>query len=139
MSTCPCTSGKAFKACCGRYVFTNNQSVERTPAAKTPEQLMRSRFTAYALGGCGDYLLATWWPANATQLTSESLSEKTYEWVRLDVLDKGQKGNDGWVNFCAWFLDEAGNEQAMREKSSFKREQGRWYYVMGELSNSDAS
>lgn len=133
MSACPCTSGKAFNACCGRYVFTNMQEADRTPPAKTPEQLMRSRFTAYALGGHGDYLLATWWPATALQLTAESLSEKSCEWVKLDILDKGQKGDDGWVSFCAWFLDEAGNESVMRERSSFKREQGRWFYVTGEL------
>ncbi len=94
---------------------------------------MRSRFTAYALGDHGDYLLATWWPETSRQLTAESLSEKSCEWVKLDVLDKGQKGDDGWVSFCAWFLDEAGNERAMREKSSFKRKQGRWFYVAGEL------
>ncbi|MFL0809362.1 MAG: hypothetical protein K6L76_03010 [Agarilytica sp.] len=133
MSACPCTSGKMFKACCGRYVFTNQQARNGVCPAKTPEQLMRSRFTAYALGNYGEYLLATWWPATAAGLTAESLSEKTCEWVKLDVLEKNQKGNDGWVSFCAWYLDEAGNSCEMREKSSFKREQGRWFYVSGEF------
>ncbi len=134
MSACPCSNGKKFNACCGRYLFGNIQDAERIPAAKTPEQVMRSRFTAYALGDHGDYLLATWWSENAKHLTSESLSKKSCEWLRLDILDKGQKGNHAWVSFCAWFLDESGKECAMRERSTFKREQGRWFYVTGELS-----
>ncbi|WGO97002.1 YchJ family metal-binding protein [Saccharophagus degradans] len=134
MSVCPCTSGKAFNTCCGRFIFSSKADLQRKPAAKTPEQLMRSRFTAYALGNYGDYLLATWWPLTSQHLSSVELSQKSCEWVRLDILEKSQKGNDGWVSFCAWYLDENGSEQAMRERSTFKRENGRWYYVDGDVS-----
>lgn len=135
MTACPCTSGKVFNACCGRFIFAAINALPAKPAAKTPEQLMRSRFTAYALGGYGDYLLATWWPAAAQHLSSVELSQKSCEWVKLDILDKGQKGDDGWVSFSAWFLDEKGSERAMHERSRFKREQGRWYYVDGDVSS----
>ena len=80
---CICGSGKLFFKCCAPLL-------KGTHPAKTPEQLMRSRYSAYALGGYGDYLLETWFPATAKGLTVEALSLRTCEWVELEVLDKSQ-------------------------------------------------
>ncbi len=123
---CLCGSGKGFDLCCGRFLKGGEK-------AKTPEQLMRSRYCAYALGGYGEYLLATWFPATARDLNAVDLSQKHLQWCRLEVLDKSQKGDEGMVEFKAFHLDADGKEQVMHEKSSFTRVAGRWFYVGGEV------
>ena len=49
---CPCGSGRTFDECCGPFL-------SGAAAALTPEALMRSRYTAYAVGDDA-YVLATW-------------------------------------------------------------------------------
>ncbi len=44
MTQCPCGSGRALDACCGPII-------EGAPAP-SPEAMMRSRYSAYALGKC---------------------------------------------------------------------------------------
>lgn len=126
---CICGNRKAFAACCGRFLDAGQ-------VARTPEQLMRSRFSAYALGGYGEYLLATWFPATAGGLTALELSQKTTDWQRLEVLAKSQRGDEGTVEFRAWFRPSDGGErlEAMHEISEFRRLGGRWYYVGGQVS-----
>jgi SEC-C motif domain protein len=128
---CICCSNKSFDKCCGRFL-SGEQS------AKTPEQLMRSRYSAYALGSYGEYLLSTWFSATSAGLTAESLSEKSVEWVKLEVLSKSQLGDKGTVEFNAHYReDESNNNQAMHEVSVFQRSSGRWFYVGGEVSNNN--
>ncbi|HSC76536.1 MAG TPA: YchJ family metal-binding protein [Pseudomonadales bacterium] len=119
---CPCGYKKAFEQCCGRFLSGMQY-------AKTPEQLMRSRYSAYALGGYGDYLLQTWFPATARGLTAVELSERSHEWYKLDVLNKSQQGDNGEVEFKAYFYADNRELDAMRECSTFKRIKGCWYYV----------
>lgn len=102
--------------------------------AKTPEKLMRSRYSAYALGGYGVYLLSTWWPASAREHNAIQLSEKSVIWQRLDVLKKFQQGDSGVVEFKASFLNEAGDSEVIHEVSNFQRSDGRWYYVDGDVN-----
>lgn len=73
MKSCICGKLKPFAKCCGRVLSGEKD-------AKTPEQLMRSRFSAYALGGYGDYLISTWLPSSAKGLTVSELSKKTVDW-----------------------------------------------------------
>ena len=119
-------SGKPFKQCCEVFLSGN-----KTP--KTPKQLMRSRYTAYALGEYGEYLLSTWLPENTQGLTAESLSEKTLDWIKLEVLNSSQKGDEGIVEFKAYYKDEAGLEKVHHEKSIFKRIGRNWYYEKGDV------
>lgn len=123
----PGLSGKLFKQCCER--FLNGSEI-----AKTPKQLMRSRYSAYALGGYGEYLLSTWLPEYRQGLTTEALSEKTLDWVKLEILNSSQKGDDGFVEFKAYYKDEAGLEKVHHEKSTFKRTNRCWFYVKGEVN-----
>ena len=53
---CPCSSGEVYGACCGR--FLGEFAASGTLTAPAPEQLMRSRFTAFATGDAA-YLLAS--------------------------------------------------------------------------------
>tara|TARA_R110000822_G_scaffold187752_10_gene326647 strand:- start:26291 stop:26689 length:399 start_codon:yes stop_codon:yes gene_type:complete len=127
-NSCLCNRNKPFDKCCGRFLTEGLR-------AKTPEQLMRSRYSAYALGGYGDYLLATWFSPTAIGLTAEALSEKTVEWINLDVLSSEQNGDKATVEFNAFFREPGLSEiQAMHEISVFQRTAGHWFYVGGEVS-----
>ena len=124
---CICGSAKLTINCCGPLL-------DQTKFAKTPVQLMRSRYSAYALGGHGDYLLSTWLPTMTQGLSSADLSIRSVDWVRLEILGKAQQGDNGQVEFKAYFLNSDGQEQVQHEKSIFKRINGRWFYVGGEVS-----
>jgi SEC-C motif-containing protein len=128
---CICGNTKPFAECCERFLAGDRQ-------ARTPEQLMRSRYSAYALGGHGDYLLRTWFPPTAGGLTAHELSQPACEWLRLEVLARQQRGDKGLVEFRAWYRDASGSEQVMHEKSVFQRSGGRWLYVGGEVSSAPA-
>jgi len=96
---------------------------------------MRSRFSAYVLGDHGEYLLSTWLPASAEGLTATELSKKTVDWKRLKVISSSQKGDNGMVEFKAWFKQSPESEemQVMHEISEFVRIKSRWFYVSGKV------
>ena len=119
---CPCQSGRKAKACCLRFIQGKQN-------AKTPVVLMRSRYTAYALGGYGEYLFKTWLPAQRNNLSIADLSLKTVEWKRLDILAHSQDGDHGFVEFNAYFLEDGITKKVHSEKSLFQRVNGHWYYV----------
>jgi SEC-C motif-containing protein len=125
---CICGGSKLFAKCCEPFLNGSRW-------AKTPEQLMRSRYSAYALGGYGDYLLQTWFPATAKGLTVEALSQRSCDWIELEVLHKSQKGDQGTVEFNAWFQNDEGDKQVLHEKSVFQRTDGLWLYVGGEVNS----
>jgi SEC-C motif-containing protein len=127
---CVCGSAKTFASCCGRLLNAGEQ-------AKTPEQLMRSRYSAYALGDYGEYLLRTWFPATAGDLTAAALSLRSCDWVKLEVLSKSQSGDSGEVEFKAWFNTEQGKLDVLHEKSVFTRVAGRWFYIGGEIERAE--
>lgn len=133
---CPCGKAKQFQQCCGRFIAQGQQ-------AKTAEQLMRSRYSAYALGGYGEYLLKTWYPATAKSLTVAQLSIKELEWCGLELIAKAQRGNQASVEFKAWYLSDEQDAEIyqgqrckyLHERSAFTRVAGRWFYVGGEIFN----
>jgi SEC-C motif-containing protein len=119
---CPCNSDKLFKSCCEPLLLGKM-------LAKTPAQLMRSRYSAYALGGHGAYLLETWLPSAAAGLDSVSLSVRSIDWVRLSIVSKSQQGESGFVEFKAVYRDEFGESAVHHEKSVFSRINGCWFYA----------
>ncbi|GAA1966442.1 YchJ family protein [Agromyces allii] len=117
---CPCTSGLTFGECCGRRI------VDGEPAP-TAAQLMRSRFTAFAIGDA-PYLLATW---HASTRPRELDLDPEIRWLRLDLLRTEQGGpldRTGVVEFAAYYRHD-GERGIQQEVSSFVREGGRWFYV----------
>jgi SEC-C motif-containing protein len=126
MKSCICGKSKPFAKCCDRFISGKHN-------AKTPEQLMRSRFSAYALGGFGKYLISTWLPASSKGLSVSELSEKTVNWQRLKIVSSSQQGNNGVVEFNAWFYKSTSSDEMeiMHEISEFVRIQSRWFYVGG--------
>nr|WP_321445233.1 YchJ family metal-binding protein [uncultured Cohaesibacter sp.] len=124
-ASCPCGTGKPLSACCGP--FHDGSTLPRTA-----EQLMRSRYSAFALQRI-DYLRETLWPAYQPGFDAFSTAKWAAEnhWAGLTILDKSQGGTkdrQGTILFEARYLF-AGNLQTHRENSLFKKKSGRWYYV----------
>tara|TARA_B110000285_G_scaffold125577_1_gene141611 strand:- start:583 stop:975 length:393 start_codon:yes stop_codon:yes gene_type:complete len=126
LNNCICGSGKAFSQCCEPLLSGKIR-------AKTPEQLMRSRYSAYALGGYGDYLLKTWFAPMAKGLTAQALSEKAQQWVSLEVVGSGVTDQQGWVEFKATYLEDS-KQRVMHEKSVFTLSGDCWLYIGGEIT-----
>ena len=122
---CFCGNQLAFSQCCKPYL-------EAKAYPETPEQLMRSRYTAYVLGGHGEYLLKTWFPPMAKTLSVSELSEKTHQWINLDVLGSGRKDTEGWVEFKATY-QEKNTKSILHEKSVFTCIGHQWFYIGGEI------
>ncbi|GAA1834104.1 YchJ family metal-binding protein [Luedemannella flava] len=120
MAGCPCGSGAGYDECCGRW--------HRAPgSAPTPEALMRSRYTAFALGNAG-YLLRTWHPD--TRPPTLDLTDGL-RYTKLEVLasDGGTMFHtEGTVTFRAHYLDRA-KPGVMEEHSRFVRDANTWLYV----------
>lgn len=117
---CPCLSGLPYAECC--EPLHRGESI-----APTAEQLMRSRFSAFAVGDV-DYLLSSW--HSSTRPPRLELDPEL-RWYRLDILDRAAGGPldaRGEVEFEAhWRSPEGSGSQ--RERSAFVRENGRWFYV----------
>ncbi len=123
---CPCGSGQTYVDCCGAW----HAGLREGRHAPTPEALMRSRYSAYVLGLI-DYLLATWHPATAPG----ELELAPLKWLGLEVRHAEQSGDAGVVEFVARCRD-SGRAQRMHEISRFVREDGRWYYIDGQMPES---
>lgn len=120
---CPCGSGKAYGACCGRF--------HGGEAAPTAEALMRSRYCAFVLG-LADYLLATW-HASTRPERLDLYEEPAPKWLGLEVkCHQQQDEGHAVVEFVARYR-VGGRGQRLHETSRFVREDGRWFYVDGEF------
>ena len=123
---CPCDSGKPFSACCAPYL------AGEIPAP-TAEALMRSRYCAYTRRD-EPYLLRTWHPTTRPDRLALA-GDEGLRWLGLKILKRSAGGADessGTVEFVARFKSD-GKAGRMREISRFVREEGRWYYLDGEM------
>ena len=116
--TCPCGSGQAYDACCGRLHRGAAQ-------AETAEELMRSRYAAYAVGDL-DHVFRTWHPRTRPE---DLAPDPAMTWTGLEVLGSGED----WVEFVAAY-ERGGVPGELRERSRFERRGGRWVYLDGEVS-----
>ena len=90
---------------------------------------MRSRYSAFVLGDV-PYLLATW--HSSTRPATLEL-EAQAKWLGLDIKTHRSTGVDrSEVEFVARFR-LAGRAVRQRELSRFVREDGRWFYVDGDV------
>lgn len=127
--TCPCGSNKPFSFCC-------EPAIEGHKPAKTAEALMRSRYTAFALGAV-DYLINTTAEEHRNPEDAEVIDEqiKATTWTGLKIVatEAGSSSdNKGIVEFIARFeTDEQIAE--LHERSNFRKENNHWYYVDGEV------
>jgi SEC-C motif-containing protein len=109
-----------YASCCGRLHLGAAQ-------AATAEQLMRSRYSAFAVGDAA-YLARTW--ASTTRPPDIRLVPGQ-RWVGLEIIDTvdgGVLAQRGEVEFLArWERD--GQVGQLQERSEFVREDGRWMYL----------
>lgn len=128
----PCPCGRtgprneplAFARCCGRYL----SDFEHTPAPDA-QALMRSRYTAFVLQD-GPYLLASWHPSTRPP---EIAFEAGLKWLGLQVREhKLLDATHAEVEFVARSRS-AGRAHRLHERSRFVCEDGRWFYVDGDL------
>lgn len=127
-SRCPCGLPAPYAECCGRLHAG-------TATAPTAEALMRSRYSAYAVGDRA-YLLRTWHP----DTRPESLElDPQLLWRGLEIVSTGQGGpfhTRGTVAFRAHYTVRGTGRGAQRpenhtleEHSRFARHEGAWMYV----------
>lgn len=122
---CPCGSGSTYAGCCGRW-HAGAQHLQAPDA----QALMRSRYSAFVLG-LVPYLLETWHPT--TRPAALKPNEAGLRWLGLqvkrhEVLDADHER----VEFVAR-SKLGGRAHRLHEISRFKREDGRWFYVDGDL------
>ena len=110
---CPCGSKSTYGECCGPRLSGH-------APAETPEALMRSRYTAYVLRDVA-YLQAAWHPSTRP----ERLELADIHWLGLTV----RRAEGHTVSFTARY--ELRGRQTMRERSTFVREGGCWFYLDG--------
>ncbi len=124
---CPC-GGATYGSCCAPF-----HRGRASPA--TAELLMRSRYSAFALGDAA-YLRTTWHPS--TRPSPLDLDPRI-EWRRLVVMDSVGGGADddtGEVEFRAYWRavpvpGRARDGGVLHERSRFRRDRGSWLYLEG--------
>jgi SEC-C motif-containing protein len=114
---CPCGSGATYDACCGRLH-------RGAASAETAEELMRSRYSAFAVGDTS-YVFRTWHPRTRPD---DIDPDPALTWTGLRIVGAGED----WVEFVASY-DRAGVPGERRERSRFEQRGGRWVYVDGDV------
>ncbi|UAA40296.1 SEC-C domain-containing protein [Paraneptunicella aestuarii] len=128
-SPCPCHSGKAFKSCCKPYL--TNESLP-----SHPEQLMRSRYTAFALKQF-QYIADTHYskldPINNAETLQQDFQDIQWQHLRIISSQKSHheslqdSDSEGEVSFIAYYAIQ-GKLFALSETSHFIKPDGKWLY-----------
>jgi len=119
---CPCGHG-TYGECCGA-VHTGRR------AAATAEELMRSRYSAFAVGD-EDYLLRSWHPRTRPEQVHLAPGHR---WTGLRIESTAGGGPDdetGEVTYVVSSLGVDRRPHELREHARFERRAGRWVYVDG--------
>lgn len=121
---CPCGSGLQLSDCCGR--------LHAGASAASAEALMRSRYSAYALGQI-DYLISSTLPAQQASLDRPGIEQwsRQSKWLGLTV-HSHEPATDAFghtkVSFSARWEDDQGSHE-QRENSVFVQRAGNWYFL----------
>jgi SEC-C motif domain protein len=121
---CYCGTGLSYDQCCQPFILAKKHP-------KTAEQLMRSRYTAFAT----QHITYIQGSMAGTAAESFSFDEAmrwscSVQWLGLQVLraDENFTLDSGYVCFRAYFREQ-GSVRGLYEKSEFKRIKGVWYYT----------
>jgi SEC-C motif-containing protein len=124
INICPCQQQQAnpaeYDQCC-KPLHCGLHASHLTGIS--PEQLMRSRFSAYVLGLEG-YLKRTWHSSTCPRPLAAKPDD---QWLKLDVVSS----SDSQVHFKAFFKDPNGF-QCLEETSDFVIENDRLVYLCGD-------
>ena len=125
MNLCNCQSGSLFEDCCAPFL-------KGKKAVSCPEEVLRSRYSAYALGDVRYIRETAEGPALA------NLDDfQVRDWMNRVVLlgltiltvEEGtpEVGTDAKISFLVKFRED-GKENTFFETSIFKQVSGRWVY-----------
>lgn len=134
-AACPCRSSEPAPQTYGQCCAIWHQGLQATPQrhASSPEQLMRSRYSAYALH-LADYLLATWYG----ETSPGEIDFPPTKWLGLEIKHAAASGDAGVVEFIARYRDSTGRAHRLHETSRFLREgvgeAARWFYIDGQFA-----
>lgn len=122
---CPCKSKKEYKQCCEAFILG-------TKIPETPEQLMRSRYTAYSQANI-NYIMATMKDAASKDFDEVSARQwaESVTWVKLKVMRAYVDPaipDMGFVEFKAYYRYKK-QMHVMHEFSKFKKIANQWFYV----------
>lgn len=125
---CPCGTKKNYSVCCEPI---HNQH----ELAKTPELLMRSRYSAHVkqLVQC---IIDTYHPSCHAEEFRDGIVESTeLEWRKLKVLSSHLSTMSPYEGFVSFKATYSANNQLhqLKEHSRFLKENGKWYYIDGEI------
>lgn len=122
-AVCPCGTGSPYRDCCAPY--------HQGKTAPHAEALMRSRYSAYVLGGV-EYLVSSTLPAQQAALDVPAMCawSQSSQWLGLTVEAHEPATPDrAYVTFTARWREADAIEHAHRERSSFVCRAGRWYFI----------
>jgi SEC-C motif domain protein len=117
---CHCGSEHSFQNCCEKFI-----SGSQFP--DSPEQLMRSRYSAYLLKD-ESYLLKSWHKSTRPELLD--LKEDSTQWKALKIISSIENN----VYFVAFFTQDSLNKDktyALTEESHFIKDENNWFYLDG--------
>ena len=132
--SCFCGLNRSFSECCQPYILG-----DKTP--NTPEQLMRSRYSAYATGS-SQYIFNSYAKEKQPQNPLNDIAQwaKETRWLALHInqgnntsLSDIQAEQLPTVDFTAYYLHEK-HYYKMNECSRFVIENNQWHYLDGEVS-----
>jgi len=121
ITDCPCGSGLLYNNCCQPYHL-------KAKIAPTAEALMRSRYAAFVVAD-GDYLFETTHASKRKGNSKDAYlkSARDTKWLKLEIVAAGLDT----VEFKAFYLNKKFQTEVLHEKSNFKLENGKWFYVDG--------
>ena len=125
---CPCGTNLSYAACC-------QPSIELGQQPPTAEALMRSRYTAFTLKNAV-YLLSSWHSSTSPKELDLEISPT---WCNLEILatkEGSENDTQGIVEFKATYMGQ-GKSGTLHEVSRFIHEEGRWFYVAGDVQETD--
>ena len=122
---CPCGSGDSYAQCCEPLHDNRRQAV-------SAEQLMRSRYSAYALARL-DHVFRTWHP-RTRPAEVEPTPGLTWTGLTISRIEAGEPDDtEGVVEFQAHYETTAG-PGLLHERSRFSRRANRWVYLDGDVT-----
>jgi SEC-C motif domain protein len=125
VNACPCQSGTHYHRCCNPFILGKEQP-------KTPEQLMRSRYSAYAQH-LFSYVIDTMTGEALARFTLDDAKKWAHsaQWMGLKIGASHTSQEEGFVTFIASYQRD-GTITHLKERSRFIKENGRWLYISGE-------
>ena len=122
---CPCGRERCYEQCCGPLHDGSRR-------AQTAEQLMRSRYSAFAAAR-PDYLGKTLHPASRAAFSLDATRDwiERTRWTCLSIIERtggGPLDMRGTVRFDAHYVEDS-TFRTHHENSLFEKRHNIWYYV----------